>query len=208
MSSREFSKVLVSWWKNEYFKGKMPECVRICMFACLLPCLHVFSALIALMVKFLQTWVESLAYYKSEINERRVCWYEYLSGSVKLECAFIKHNYWYLLPLWIQSARLGFITSVPWKGTALWVCVYTHTHLCPLIHELTMHRHTPTNNRVYSHWGPHRLRLSLGEHRGSSNGNKNTPTHTHSPPSLVVMQCPVCNEGSPWAEPGGGWTVF
>lgn len=89
--------------------------------------------------------------------------------SVELGCAFIKHNYWYLLPSRIQSARLDFNTSVPWKGIAL--------HMCA---------HTP---RVCGQKGPHGLRSSLGEHRGtSSNGNKHTHTHT---PLLPSLSCSV-----------------
>lgn len=119
---------------------------------------------------------------------------EYRLGSVKLGCAFIKHNYWYLLPSCIQSARLDFITSVPWKGIALCACSHTHNHtptqplIYPLIYALTTHRHTPMNNRVRGQWGPHRLRSSLGEHSGtSSNGNKKT----HTPPLLLLLSCSV-----------------
>lgn len=124
---------------------------------------------------------------------------EHWPGSVKLRCAFIKHNYWYLLPSWIQSARLDFITSVPWKGFALCTCSPTPSYR--LIYALTTHRHMAANNRVCGQWGPRGLRSSLGEHRGaSSNGNKkNQNTHPSSP------RCELCFSSAlrlPWTCTG------
>lgn len=121
----------------------------VCWFVCLpscLSCLCVCSGLIALTVILQQLWVESQTYYNSEINIRRVA-SEYWPGSVMLGFAFIKHNYWYLIPSWIQSAGLDFIkSSVPWKGIALCMSSHRHTHTLtpfyPLIYALTTQTHS------------------------------------------------------------------
>ena len=237
MSGWEFSKVLaLFWWRKKKQTSALSGnqswvcvCVCVCWFVCLPPCLScpsecvcvcAGSGLIALTVILGWPWVESQTCYNAEINVRRVGGGLRTPGpgSVELGCALIKHSYWYPLPAWIQSARLDFIASVLWKGIALFTRSHTHTHIHTHTHahthtHLSSHiciGHTPPNNRVCGHWGPHRQRSSLGEHRGtSSNGNKKTHTHTHTHRHPSSPRCHVVS--GPWWRlargPSLGWGV-
>ncbi len=133
---------------------------------------------------------------------------EYWPGSVKLGCAFIKHNYWYLLPSRIQSARLDFITSVPWKGIALCMCSHTHTHPLTLLPaHICIGRAQTHAYKQKSLWslGTLRAKVVLGWEWGhllkwKQKKKKNTHTHPSSPHCHV---CPVCNEARGQSFGGG-----
>lgn len=79
---------------------------------------------------------------------------EYWPGSVKLGCAFIKHNYWYLLPIIDPICQIRFHCKCAMEmDCPLYVLTHARAHAntpsYPVIYAMTMHRHS---NKQWGLW--------------------------------------------------------